>query len=189
MRRPRAARRACGRRHDRPLRRLRPSSSARASRGSWSIGTDDTTSMLFRMKAGHVGLSRHDHHDRARLQLPGVRLQGLAAARRRDPCRRRLVGRAPHAAVRHLQIPADQGRRWKSGRPRRCDVTRACFEAFARAAEGGPAFPITPEQIIHGSSACEIDHPLGRVRQGRTGGLTLAVSAQEFTGVTDNGPR
>src|SRR3989337_386610 len=35
------------------------------------------------------------------------------------------------------------------------DVTRAAFEAFARAVEGGPAFPISPEQIIHGSSVSE----------------------------------
>jgi hypothetical protein len=36
-----------------------------------------------------------------------------------------------------------------------CDVTRICFEAFARAAEGGPPFLITPEEIIHGSSVTE----------------------------------
>jgi predicted dehydrogenase len=35
------------------------------------------------------------------------------------------------------------------------DIIRTCFEAFARAAEGGPPFPITPEQIVHGASACE----------------------------------
>jgi hypothetical protein len=35
------------------------------------------------------------------------------------------------------------------------DVTRLCFEAFARAAEGGPPFPIPPDQIIHGASASE----------------------------------
>lgn len=35
------------------------------------------------------------------------------------------------------------------------DVTRACFEAFARAAEGGPAFAITPDQIVHGAAVSE----------------------------------
>jgi hypothetical protein len=35
------------------------------------------------------------------------------------------------------------------------DVTRACLEAFAHAAAGGPTFPVTPEQIIHGSSVSE----------------------------------
>jgi len=35
------------------------------------------------------------------------------------------------------------------------DIVRACFEAFASSAEGGQPFAITPEQIIHGSSASE----------------------------------
>jgi predicted dehydrogenase len=35
------------------------------------------------------------------------------------------------------------------------DIIRVCFEAFARAAQGGPPFPITPDQIIHGASASE----------------------------------
>jgi predicted dehydrogenase len=41
---------------------------------------------------------------------------------------------------------------WES---EKLDVTRACFEAFARAVEGGPAFPITPDQIVHCASASE----------------------------------
>ena len=35
------------------------------------------------------------------------------------------------------------------------DIVRATFEAFARAAEGGPPFPIPPEQIIHGAAVSE----------------------------------
>jgi predicted dehydrogenase len=35
------------------------------------------------------------------------------------------------------------------------DIVRVCFEAFARAAEGGAPFPIAPEEIIHGSSVSE----------------------------------
>jgi predicted dehydrogenase len=35
------------------------------------------------------------------------------------------------------------------------DIVRATFEAFARAAAGGPPFPIPPEQIIHGASVSE----------------------------------
>ena len=53
----------------------------------------------------------------AGLQLPGVRLEGLGAARGHDARRGRLVGGAAHAAVRHLQVPAGQGRRRRSGRP------------------------------------------------------------------------
>jgi hypothetical protein len=37
----------------------------------------------------------------------------------------------------------------------RVDVTRACLEAFARAAAGGPAFPISLEEIVHGTAVTE----------------------------------
>ena len=43
-------------------------------------GTDDTTSMLFRMKDGMSGYLGTMTDDRRGLQLPGVRLQGLAPA-------------------------------------------------------------------------------------------------------------
>ena len=35
------------------------------------------------------------------------------------------------------------------------DIVRATFEAFARAVQGGPAFPIPPAEIIHGASVSE----------------------------------
>ena len=35
------------------------------------------------------------------------------------------------------------------------DIVRATFEAFATAAQGGPPFPIPPEQIIHGAAVTE----------------------------------
>jgi predicted dehydrogenase len=35
------------------------------------------------------------------------------------------------------------------------DVTRAALEAFAKAAAGGPAYPVTLEQAIHGVAATE----------------------------------
>ena len=56
-----------------------------------------------------VGLPRHDHRDRARLQLPGVWLEGVRAPRRHDARRGRLVGRAPHAPLQHGQVSTDQG--------------------------------------------------------------------------------
>jgi hypothetical protein len=37
----------------------------------------------------------------------------------------------------------------------RLDVTRAALEAFAKAAAGGPAYPITTEEMIHGVAATE----------------------------------
>ena len=73
------------------------------------VDSDDTTSMLFRMKNGASGYLGHDHGDGAGLQLPGVWLEGVAAARRHDARRRRVVGGAPHAAVQHREVAADQG--------------------------------------------------------------------------------
>jgi predicted dehydrogenase len=35
------------------------------------------------------------------------------------------------------------------------DVSRAALESFAKAADGGPPFPITFEQMIHGSAVTE----------------------------------
>ena len=35
------------------------------------------------------------------------------------------------------------------------DVAQRRLEAFARAAAGGPAFPITPEQMMHGAAVNE----------------------------------
>jgi hypothetical protein len=37
----------------------------------------------------------------------------------------------------------------------RLDVTRASLEAFARAVEGGPAYPITTDEMIHGVAVTE----------------------------------
>ena len=73
------------------------------------VDSDDTTSMLFRMKNGASGYLGHDDGDRARLQLPGVWLEGLGAARGHDARGRRLVRGAPHAPLQHRQVSADQG--------------------------------------------------------------------------------
>ena len=61
-------------------------------------------------EGGPVRLSRHHDYDRARLQFSGLRLERLAAARRRDARGRRLIRGAAHAAVRHLQVSAGKGR-------------------------------------------------------------------------------
>ena len=37
----------------------------------------------------------------------------------------------------------------------RLDVTRASLEAFARAADGGPPYPITLEEMVHGAAVTE----------------------------------
>ena len=37
----------------------------------------------------------------------------------------------------------------------RLDVTRAALDAFARAAGGGPAFPIPLDEMVHGAAVTE----------------------------------
>jgi hypothetical protein len=57
-----------------------------------------------------VGVSRDDDGDGARLQLPGVWLDGLGPARRDDARRRRVERGAPHQIIWPLCVSADQGR-------------------------------------------------------------------------------
>jgi len=117
-------------------------------------GTDDTSSILFRMKqgmSGYLGMitttgpgfSFQVFGSKGWLRLEGVtHVAGASSEERRT----RLFGTCRYQPIKGpLEV-------WEA---EKLDVTHACFEAFARAAEGGPAFPITPEQIIHGSSACE----------------------------------
>jgi len=117
-------------------------------------GTDDTTSMLFRMKAGMSGylgtvtttgpgFSFHVFGSKGWLRLEGVtHVAGASSEERRT----RLFGTCKFQPIRGpLEV-------WEA---EKLDVTHACFEAFARAVQGGPAFPISPEQIIHGSSVSE----------------------------------
>ena len=116
--------------------------------------TDDTTSMLFRMKAGMsgylgtmtttgAGFSIQVFGSKGWLRLEGVtHVAGASSEERRT----RLFGACKFQPVKGaIEV-------WEA---EQLDIVRACFEAFARAAEGGPPFPITPEQIIHGSSASE----------------------------------
>jgi predicted dehydrogenase len=117
-------------------------------------GTDDTTSMLFRMKGGMSGylgtitttgpgFSFHVFGSKGWLRLEGVtHVAGASSEERRT----RLFGTCKFQPIRGpLEV-------WEAEKR---DVTHACFEAFARAALGGPAFPISPDQIVHGSSTCE----------------------------------
>jgi predicted dehydrogenase len=118
------------------------------------FGTDDTTSMLFRMKAGMSGylgtitttgpgFSFQVFGSKGWLRLEGVtHVAGASSEERRT----RLFGTCKFQPIKGpLEV-------WEA---EKLDVTRACFEAFAHAAEGGPPFPISPEQIIHGSSVSE----------------------------------
>jgi len=117
-------------------------------------GADDTASMLFRMKAGMSGylgtmtttgpgFSFQVFGSKGWLRLEGVtHVTGASSEERRM----RQFGMCKFQPVKG---PAEV---WEA---ERIDLLRATFEAFARAAEGGPPFPIPDDQIIHGASVSE----------------------------------
>ena len=142
--------RPCDRRHDRSLRRDRSGLLPELCRFV-EIDTDDTTSILFRMKdgmSGYLGTITTT----GPVQLPGVRLQGLATARGRHPCRRRVLGGAAHAPVRRLQVPAREraagglGCRTPRLRPR--DIRSLCARRRRRAAVPDPARARCPRRVV-----------------------------------------
>jgi predicted dehydrogenase len=117
-------------------------------------GTDDTTSMLFRMKAGMsgylgtmtatgAGFSFQVFGSKGWVRIEGVTHVAGAPSEER---RMRQFGACKFQPVKG---PAET---WEA---ERLDIVRATFEAFARAAQGGPPFPIPPDQIIHGAAVTE----------------------------------
>jgi predicted dehydrogenase len=117
-------------------------------------GTDDTTSMLFRMKGGMsgylgtmtatgAGFSFQVFGSKGWHRIEGVtHVAGASSEERRT----RQFGACKFQPVKG---PAET---WEA---EKLDIVRATFEAFARAIEGGAPFPIPPEQIIHGASVSE----------------------------------
>ena len=117
-------------------------------------GTDDTTSMLFRMKDGMsgylgtmtatgAGFSFQVFGSKGWQRIEGVtHVAGASSEERRT----RQFG------VCKFQPVKGAAETWEADK---LDIVRATFEAFARAAEGGAPFPIPPEQIIHGASVSE----------------------------------
>jgi predicted dehydrogenase len=118
------------------------------------VDADDTTSILFRMKEGMSG-----YLGTMTATGPGfsltvfgskgwVRLEGTthAAGASSEERRTRLFGTCKFQP---LKGPAET---WEA---ERLDVTRASLEAFARAAQGGPAYPITTDEMIHGVAVTE----------------------------------
>jgi predicted dehydrogenase len=118
------------------------------------VDSDDTTSMLFRMRAGMSG-----YLGTVTATGPGfsfqvfgsngsVRLEGMThvAGASSEERRTRLFGTCKYQP---LKGPAEV---WEAAR---LDVTRACLEAFARAACGGPAFPIPVSEMVHGAAVTE----------------------------------
>ena len=117
-------------------------------------GTDDTTSMLFRMKDGSsgylgtmtttgAGFSFQVFGSKGWHRIEGVtHVTGASSEERRT----RQFGACKFQPVKG---PLET---WDA---EKLDIVRATFEAFARAAEGGPPFPIPPEQILHGAAVSE----------------------------------
>jgi predicted dehydrogenase len=118
------------------------------------IDSDDTTSMLFRMKEGMSGylgtitatgpgFSFEVFGSEGRLRLDGMtHVAGASSEERRT----RLFGAC---RFQPLKGPAEV---WDA---EPFDSTRAALEAFAAAASGGPAFPITLEEMVHGAAVTE----------------------------------
>ena len=118
------------------------------------IDSDDTTSMLFRMKdgaSGYLGTLMATGPGFS-FQVFGskgwVRLEGMThvAGASSEERRMRLFGNCKFQPVK------GEAEVWQAAS---LDVTRASLEAFAKAASGGPKFPIPVEQMIHGAAVTE----------------------------------
>jgi predicted dehydrogenase len=118
------------------------------------VDADDTTSMLFRMKdgmSGYLGTMTATGPGFS-FQVFGskgsVRLEGMThvAGASSEERRTRLFGTCKFQPITGAATV------WEAAR---LDVTRACLDAFAQAASGGPAFPIPLDQMIHGAAVTE----------------------------------
>jgi predicted dehydrogenase len=118
------------------------------------VESDDTTSMLFRMKSGASG-----YLGTITATGPGfsfqvfgstgsVRLEGMThvAGASSEERRTRLFGRCKFQPIKG---PAET---WEAAR---LDVTRACLEAFATAASGGAPYLIPTSEMVHGAAVTE----------------------------------
>ena len=118
------------------------------------VDSDDTTSMLFRMKdgmSGYLGTMTATGPGFS-FQVFGskgsVRLEGMThvAGASSDERRTRLFGTCKFQPIK------GEAQVWEADR---LDVTRACLDAFGQAASGGPAFPISLDDMIHGAAVTE----------------------------------
>ena len=119
-----------------------------------AVDSDDTTSMLFRMKdgmSGYLGTMTATGPGFS-FQVFGskgnVRLEGMThvAGASSEERRTRLFGTCKFQPIKGEAVV------WEAAR---LDVTRACLEAFGQAAQGGPAFPIPMDQMVHGAAVTE----------------------------------
>jgi predicted dehydrogenase len=118
------------------------------------IDADDTTSILVRMKEGMSGYlgTMTTTGPGFSFQVFGskgfLRLEGLThvAGASSEERRMRLFGNCKFQPVK------GEGKVWEAAS---LDVTRAALEAFAKAAQGGAAYPIPFDQVIAGVAATE----------------------------------
>ena len=129
------------------------------------VDSDDTTSMLFRMKdgmSGYLGTMTATGPGFS-FQVFGskgsVRLEGMThvAGASSEERRTRLFGTCKFQPIK------GEAEVWEAAR---LDVTRACLDAFAQAASGGAPFPIPLDQMIHGAAVTE-----AVVRSAASGGV------------------
>ena len=118
------------------------------------IDSDDTTSMLFRMKDGMSGylgtmtatgpgFSFQVFGSNGSVRLEGVtHVAGASSEERRT----RLFGACKYQPIK------GEAQVWQAAT---LDVARAALEAFAKAAQGGPPYPISLDQMIHGAAVTE----------------------------------
>jgi predicted dehydrogenase len=118
------------------------------------IDSDDTTSMLFRMKGGMSGylgtmtatgpgFSFQVFGSNGSVRLEGVtHVAGASSEERRT----RLFGTCKFQPIK------GEAQVWQA---ERLDVARVALEAFANAAQGGAPYPIPFDQMIHGAAVTE----------------------------------
>jgi len=127
---------------------------AQSFRRAAPVDADDTTSILVRMKEGMTGYlgTMTTTGPGFSFQVFGskgwVRLEGLThvAGASSEERRTRLFGACKFQPVK------GEAKVWQAAS---LDVTRAALEAFARAAAGGPAYPIPLDQVIQCVAATE----------------------------------
>jgi predicted dehydrogenase len=140
---------------------------AQSFRRAATIDADDTTSILLRMKEGMSGylgtmtttgpgFSFQVFGSKGWLRLEGVTHVAGASS---DERRTRLFGSCKFQPVK------GEAKTWQAAS---LDISRAALEVFAKAAAGGPAFPIPYDQMIHGVAVTEAivrSAGLGKVEQ------------------------
>jgi predicted dehydrogenase len=127
---------------------------AQSFRRAAPIDADDTTSILLRMKDGMSGylgtmtttgpgFSFQVFGSKGWLRLEGVtHVVGASSEERRT----RLFG------ICKFQPVKGEAKIWQAAT---LDISRTALEAFAKAASGGPAYPIPLDQVVHCVAATE----------------------------------